>query len=177
MRRMTSSSAGLRRFFFFRPGCSLVAAHEAPLLLLPPVRRPLEWAASSLPFWAAMAEEEEEEEGEPGSAVPVAAAPLACMFPVTSPASALASSEALSFFRGGGDARPVSESEEAEARLSSPRAAVVEEVGGRGAVPLPGRRTRSGGAGREGGHRTLRPEELSVAAAASSPLSCGTNGV
>ncbi|KAG8538817.1 hypothetical protein GDO81_022032 [Engystomops pustulosus] len=84
---MTSSSAWLSRFFFFRPGCSAVPEAEAPLLV-----RPLEWVCSPV------AEDEaspfcEEEEGEAGAAVsgvscgpaPPAPAPLACMFPPLAP--------------------------------------------------------------------------------------------
>lgn len=49
------------------------------------------------------------------------------MTPEASGSPAPSAAEARCFFRGGGDAPPVSESEEeeAEARVSSPRAAVV----------------------------------------------------
>lgn len=82
--------------------------------------------------------------------------------PVEAPGSPTPSAaEARSFFRGGGDAPPVSESEEEEAeeaRVSSPRAAVVrakgaagerEGVGPGGERESGGRRERGSGRGRE----------------------------
>ncbi len=120
MRRITSSSAWDRRFFFFRVPEPVPEAPEAePALLWRPLASPFcalaGWFCSCpVPFDCML--------------VPVRLRWVADRRPAEAPGSPTSSAaEARCFFRGGGDAPPVSESEEeeAEARVSSPRAAVV----------------------------------------------------
>lgn len=92
-------------------------------------------------------EEEEEDDGEDADDEHGGERPA---LPADAPGSpAPSAAEARGFFRGGGEAPPVSESEEeeAEARVSSPREAVV---GSRGGAAGEGRRG-PGGSGRGSG--------------------------
>lgn len=120
IRRITSSSAWDSRFFFFRDPEPVPEAPDAePALLWRPLASPFcvfaGWFCSCpVPFDCMFA--------------PVRLRWVADSRPAEAPGSPTPSAaEARCFFRGGGDAPPVSESEEeeAEARVSSPRAAVV----------------------------------------------------